>query len=64
MDFDLELKEQTEELLKYYRDILPIGYDTLEIEHEETPLEVGYQDQFSTGVVENSENFKLLTYML
>ena len=44
MDFDLELKEQTEELMKYYRDILPIGYDTLEIEHEETPLEVGYQD--------------------
>ena len=44
MDFDLELKEQTEELLKYYRDILPIGYDTREIEHEDTPLEVCYQD--------------------
>ena len=44
MDFDLELKEQTEELLKYYRDVLPIGYDTIEIEHEETPLEVCYQD--------------------
>ena len=55
MDFDLELKEQTAELLKYYRDVLPIGYDTIEIEHEETPLEVCYLDQwgFSTGVVEN-----------
>ena len=44
MDFDLELKEQTAELLKYYRDVLPIGWDTIEIEHEDTPLEVGYQD--------------------
>ena len=44
MDFDLELKEQTAELLKYYRDVLPIGYDTIEIEHEETTLEVGYLD--------------------
>ena len=44
MDFDLELKEQTAELLKYYRDVLPIGYDTIEIEHEDTPLEVCYLD--------------------
>ena len=60
MDFDLELKEQTEELLKYYRDVLPIGYDTIEIEHEDTPLEVCYQDQFSTTPVDKPQPYMLI----
>ena len=42
MDWELELKEQTEELLAYYGTRVPV---TLDYEHEETPLEVGYQDQ-------------------
>ena len=42
MDWELELKEQTEELLAYYGMHVPV---TLDYEHEETTLEVGYQDQ-------------------
>jgi len=44
MDFELELAEQTEELLAYYgTSVLPLSM-SIDIEHEETPLEVGYQD--------------------
>ena len=48
MDWELEIKEQTEELLAYYGRSVPV---TLDYEHEETPLEVAYLDQwgFSTG---------------
>ena len=42
MDFDLELKDQETEFKTFYR--TNVLWDTLEIEHEETPLEVGYQD--------------------
>ena len=49
MDWELEIKEQTEELLAYYGRSVPV---TLDYEHEETPLEVAYLDQwgFSTGL--------------
>jgi len=44
MDWELEIKEQTEELLAYYgMHVLPLS-TSIDIEHEETPLEVGYQD--------------------
>ena len=42
MDWELEIKEQTEELLAYYGMHVPVTLDA--IEHEETPLEVGYLD--------------------
>ena len=42
MDWELELKEQEEELLAFYGMNVPV---TLDYEHEETPLEVGYLDQ-------------------
>ena len=41
MDWELELKEQEEELLAFYGMNGPV---TLDYEHEETPLEVGYHD--------------------
>tara|TARA_B100000902_G_scaffold375048_1_gene404623 strand:- start:1007 stop:1138 length:132 start_codon:yes stop_codon:yes gene_type:complete len=41
MDWELEIKEQTEELLAYYGMHVPV---TLDYEHGETPIEVGYQD--------------------
>ena len=41
MDWELELKEQEEELLAFYGMNIPV---TLDYEHEETPLEVGYLD--------------------
>ena len=43
MDFVQELRDQEQELRKVTRSTVLI--DSWEIEHEETPLEVGYQDQ-------------------
>ena len=51
MDFVQELKDQEQELKKDTRSTVLM--DSWEIEHEETPLEVCYQDQFSTTPVEN-----------
>tara|TARA_B100000965_G_scaffold205443_1_gene171565 strand:- start:746 stop:874 length:129 start_codon:yes stop_codon:yes gene_type:complete len=42
MDFVQELRDQEQELRKVTRSTVLI--DSWEIEHEETPLEVGYQD--------------------
>ena len=52
MDFDLELKDQEKEFRTHYHRT-GVLVDSWEIEHEETPLEVCYQDQFSTTPVEN-----------
>ena len=44
MDFLLELAEQEEELRSFYgMHVLPLS-TSIDTEHEETPLEVGYQD--------------------
>jgi len=44
MDFQLELAEQLEEIRAAYgMHVLPLS-TSIDIEHEETPLEVGYQD--------------------
>ena len=43
MDFELELAEQLEEIRAAYGMHVPMS-TAIDIEHEETPLEVGYQD--------------------
>jgi len=43
MDFDLELKDQEKEFRTHYHRT-GVLVDSWEIEHEETPLEVCYQD--------------------
>ncbi len=52
MDFELELAEQLEEIRAAYGMHVPMS-TAIDIEHEETPLEVGYQDQFSTTLWKN-----------
>ena len=43
MDFELELAEQLEEIRAAYGMHVPMS-TAIDIEHEETPLEEGYQD--------------------
>ena len=43
MDFELELAEQLEEIRAAYGKHVPMS-TAIDIEHEETPLEMGYQD--------------------